>query len=291
MRTRRLLAVLIAVLALAGGHATSAPAMWAVKSRHATVYLFGSMHILEAGIDWRTPAFDAAYARSSVVWFEADAASLADPAKMDALVTRYGLDPDHPLSSKITPEDLAALKARLDAAGLPEERFERFKPWMAALIVTGLPFHRQGFESNVGADAAVNRSAAADRKAVRGFETAETTARGLSELPDAVQVQLLEDSLHEDSRPMSQIKNIEAAWLAGDLARLGPMLTQEMSTERPALYDLLIRRRNRAWAAVIAEQLHHPGVQMVSVGALHMVGRDGLTSLLRARGFKVVRVQ
>jgi uncharacterized protein YbaP (TraB family) len=35
----------------------------------------------------------------------------------------------------------------------------------------------------------------------------------------------------------------------------------------------------------------HPGVELVNVGALHMVGDDGLPALMKARGFKVERVQ
>ena len=35
----------------------------------------------------------------------------------------------------------------------------------------------------------------------------------------------------------------------------------------------------------------HPGVELVNVGALHMVGEDGLPALMAASGFTVERVQ
>ena len=82
------------------------------------------------------------------------------------------------------------------------------------------------------------------------------------------------------------------AWLAGDLARAGPALVGDLKTDNPALYDALLRRRNQAWAEVIAKELAAgEGVELVNVGALHMVGQDGLPALLKARGFQVTRVQ
>jgi uncharacterized protein YbaP (TraB family) len=286
----RLMAGLAAALGLAGA-VQAAPAMWAVKDADTTIYLFGAMHVLEPNVTWRTPLFDAAYARSSAIWFETDVTALSDKAKMAEIVNAYGVDADHPLSAKLTEQDRAALNARLVAAGVSPERMERMKPWMASLILTVLPIHAQGFDPKAGADAVVNRSAAADAKTVHAFETPEAQARFLADLPEPVQVQLLEDGLREDQRPLGQMKAVQAAWLAGDIVTLGPMLLAEMKAERPALYDVLIRRRNRAWSDVIATEMSHPGVQMVDVGALHMVGDDGLPALLIARGFKVERVQ
>lgn len=285
---------LLAVLALAlgaGGAASAAPAMWTVKDKDSTIYLFGSMHVLEPGVRWRTPLFDAAYARSRAVWFETDVGAITDKAKMDALVKQYGLDPDHPLSSKLSPAYQTALKTRLDAAGVPAAGMERLRPWMASLVLTVLPMRTQGFDPKSGADVVINRAAAADRKPVRAFETPETQARFLADLPEPVQVQLLEDALTTDSRSFADIKAVQTAWLAGDIARLGPLLVTEMKQQRPELYDVLIRQRNRAWAAEIATAMAGSGVEMVDVGALHMVGDDGLPALLAARGFKVRRVQ
>ena len=62
--------------------------------------------------------------------------------------------------------------------------------------------------------------------------------------------------------------------------------------ENPALYDALLKRRNLAWADTLTREMaDHPGVELVNVGALHMVGDDGLPALLKARGYLVERVQ
>jgi uncharacterized protein YbaP (TraB family) len=64
-----------------------------------------------------------------------------------------------------------------------------------------------------------------------------------------------------------------------------------MKRDRPTLYDALLRRRNLDWARTLEAEMARPGVQLVTVGALHMAGDDGLPALMRARGFQVRRVQ
>src|SRR5262249_13155771 len=86
--------------------------------------------------------------------------------------------------------------------------------------------------------------------------------------------------------------DLESEWLAGDLARLGPALVRDLDHDNPSLYDALLKRRNLAWADTLTKELASAsGVELVNVGALHMLGADGLPALLRARGFKVDRVQ
>jgi uncharacterized protein YbaP (TraB family) len=288
---RRLIAGLAAALAVVfASEAGAAPAMWAVKDKDSTIYLFGSMHILEPGVQWRTRAFDAAYARSTTLWFETDNSALTDKARMNDLVQRFGLDEAHPLSGKLGADDLAALKATLAAAGIPEAGMERLRPWIAALVLTILPYRRNGFDSQSGADAVVSQAAAKDKKTIRAFETVDASAHLLADLPEPVQIQLLQDALQEKGRPVVDVRAIQAACVRGDLVKLGPLLVEDMRRQRPELYEALIHRRNGVWADALAEAMKGAGVQMVEVGALHMVGDEGLPALMRARGIKVVRV-
>ena len=77
--------------------ASAAPAMWRVRDADSEIYLFGTMHVLAPGLKWRTPLFDAAYAKADAVWFETDAQ--APKALIDELMARYGVDADRRLVS------------------------------------------------------------------------------------------------------------------------------------------------------------------------------------------------
>jgi uncharacterized protein YbaP (TraB family) len=97
------------VLGFIASAAQAAPAMWRVSGPAAQIYLFGTLHALNPAVQWRTPAYDAAYKAANVVWFEADVGG-ADPVSMSLILNRYGVDPAKGLSEKLAPADLDALR-------------------------------------------------------------------------------------------------------------------------------------------------------------------------------------
>lgn len=289
-RFRKALVAACAVgLALIGGAVQAAPALWEVRDRDTTIYLFGAMHVLQPNVKWRTRTFDRAYARADKVWFETRAD--ADPAEVQALVDRYGVDPDRSLTEKLPPRTVATLKAALERDGGSLDRVDRLRPWAAAMMLSVLPMTQQGASVAAGADATVTRQARAADKAVATFETVEQQIRLFASLPEAVEVQYLDDVAAETLSPPRNGVALQSAWLHGDMDKLGPLVVDVMRRDRPALYDALLKRRNEAWAQALAAEMDGPGVQLVAVGALHMAGPDGLPALMAARGFQVRRVQ
>nr|MEA2797665.1 uncharacterized protein [Phenylobacterium sp.] len=288
------LAVLAAAAFIVGlaGAAQAAPALWRVTSPTSEVYLFGTLHALQPETHWRTPAYDAAYAKASVVWFEADLGA-ADAATVGLILNQYGVDPDRGLSEKLGAADLRALQGETDMA-----RIEHLRPWAAALMLSMQPVLARGAKVEAGADMAVTREARTAGKQIKVFETLEDQARMFSSLPEPAEIQYLADVIRQRRAPPVRLsltpsaESLETRWLAGDLARLGPGLAGEIAQGNPSLYEALLKRRNLAWAdKLTAEMGQTSGVELVNVGALHMVGPDGLPALLKARGFKVERVQ
>jgi hypothetical protein len=276
-----------ALLLGSAGAAHAAPAMWRISDGDSEVYLFGTLHALQPGEAWRTPLYDAVLARAGTVWFEADLQS-GDPDTLRLLVQRYGVDPDRPLSRKLAPSDLGALARQTDIA-----RVDHLRPWAAALMLSMRPALAKGASVEKGADLTITRAARADAKRIRTFETLEDQARMFASLPEASEVRYLADVVRERSRgPRLRLsfrpQSLEDAWLAGTL---GPVHIADMRAENPALYEAFLKRRNEAWADKLSTEMAGAGVELVNVGAFHMLGDDGLPALLAARGFKVERVQ
>lgn len=275
----------------AAGAAWAAPALWLVRDADSEVYLFGTLHALSrAAAGWRTPAYDEAYRRADVIWFEAEI-DRADPARLGAIVQRYGIDPERPLSAKLDPSDLSRLARHADVA-----RIDHLRPWAAALMLSMQPALGRGVSIEAGADHVLTTAARRAEKRIRTFETLEEQARMFASLTEPAEVRYLSEVIRERSggRRLSfrEEASLEQAWLDGDLARLGPGLVGEMRTRNPEFYDALLRRRNEAWAETLSAAIGGgAGVEMVNVGALHMVGDHGLPALLAARGYSVTRVQ
>src|SRR5258708_13436239 len=90
------LAVLAAAAVIAsfvGAAAQAAPAMWRVTSPTSELYLFRTLHALQPATRWRTAAYDAAYAKASIVWVEAHIAPV-DPPPAALILHPYGRAPD-----------------------------------------------------------------------------------------------------------------------------------------------------------------------------------------------------
>lgn len=286
----RMVAALVAILfggLGAAGAAGAAPALWVVRSGPSEIYLFGTLHALSPSArNWRTPLYDKVYARAQTLWFETDIEG-ADPAAVASVISRYGVDPQRGLSQKLKPAQVEALARQADL-----NRIDHYRPWVAALMLSMQPAVAHGADIRSGADVAMTRTARAGAKPVKFFESLEDQARLFADLPETAEVKYLTDVIDERAHPKGRSEPLEQAWLDGDLARLGPGLVGQMKAENPALYQALLKRRNEAWSDAIARELAAgPKVELVNVGALHLVGDDSLPALLKARGYVVERVQ
>ncbi|HEX4742717.1 MAG TPA: TraB/GumN family protein [Caulobacteraceae bacterium] len=279
-RPRRALAAFATLLALAFGAqaARAEPALWKVQGAHATVWLFGSIHALKSSDAWNSPRIEAALKASDALYLEIDNAD--DPAALQPLMLKYGLDPAHPLSTKLDVKERAALNTALASLGMNEPTLEIMRPWMAGLTLSVIPLIKAGYDPQASVEHALTAAARAQGKAVRGFETAEEQVRYLADLPPAEEVAFLDSSVDDAAKGTSDIDALVAAWEAGDTGKIAALMNKNMKAKYPDLYRRLLVERNQRFAKQVAELANGTGVYFVAVGAGHLAGPDSVQSML-----------
>jgi uncharacterized protein YbaP (TraB family) len=97
---------------------------------------------------------------------------------------------------------------------------------------------------------------------------------------------MLAQTLKEMDTTKASVEELARAWKAGDAPAIERVVLRDLKTE-PQMYQRLLVDRNRTWLPKIEALFLRPRPAFVVVGAAHLVGRDGLLSMLRARGYTV----
>jgi uncharacterized protein YbaP (TraB family) len=287
------IAALLLALVISGAQAAAGPALWLVQGPKAKVYIFGTIHLMKPGVTWSTPAVDQALAESSDLWLELPD-DLRDPSAVLPLVQTYGLDPAHPLSTKITKDDLQKLDAFIKANGLPgEAQFEPLRPWLAALLVTLLPAKMAGYQGELGIDQTLRGRMTAAGKPVKGFETISEQLQLFAGLTQAQEVAFLHSTLATSGDTKTKSLNVDKlveVWQTGDVAQ-AMRFEAEMGGTDQAFAASFLTNRNAKWAKQLDERLKGDGTSFVAVGLLHLVGDGSLLDDLTKLGYTVTRIQ
>ena len=273
-------------MAFACSHAADAdPAMWVIRDANSTIYLIGTMHLLKHDTEWNRAKVLGALRESSELWLE-----VADPTDQVAalpIIQKYGLDPKHPLSSKLNREQQEKLEKIARQYHVPMEGLEVMQPWAAAILLSQLPLLNAGYDPNAGLDMVLKTEADKKGEKVMGFETIEDSLRAVADLPERTQIEFLETTLDEVSRGLALVETLAKGWVNGDTRTMDELLAEDVKRKEPEVYEKLFVRRNIQWSNKIAELLQRSGVQLIAVGAGHLVGPDSVQSQLAKRGMRV----
>lgn len=264
----------------------AAQVLWELPDARGQVVLLGSIHYLEAGDATLHPAVIAAYAAADELVMEL-APDALDPQAAAGLLSSMALDPaGRPLPELLGPAGWHKASTLANNLGIPGSLLEPWKPWYAALLVTQIKLAELGFAPEHGVESQLTALAGRDGKPVRGLETLAGQLSALDTLPPAVQQRFLLDTLEQAGSMAEAVTGIVDAWRHGNLERLADELLADLRDE-PMIYEQLIVARNRHFATEIARLKESGRSVLVVVGALHLVGEDGVPALLESAGIRV----
>jgi len=286
----RLLAAAWMLVGISAGADDGRHIFWEVKGKHNTVYLLGSVHMLKA-VDSALPSEALrAYAASKVLVMELDLNGVGsgDAALLDSSAELETLPEGQTLAATIGPQLYAQLLARTEPLGLDPEVVSHFQPWFAALMVQQLELTKSGFDAAAGVDEQFALMAQADAKPIIGLETMDEQLGFFAHLSLEQQRQFLRSTLQDAATAESESNAVVGAWQHGDTVKLEQLL-REGSRDSPDIYRMLTTDRNRRWLPRIVQLLNGDDNYLVVVGALHLIGHDGMVELLQRQGFAPIQ--
>jgi uncharacterized protein YbaP (TraB family) len=250
------------------------------------LYLAGSVHALGADSYPLSAAYESAFNSSGTLVEEINLAEAEQLAAAPLLLSK-GLYTDGRTFESAVGKDTATLVAtRLKTTGIPMEMIRTMKPWMVMLLITAFEAQKAGLDAALGLDKYFFDKARAASKPVLALETAESQIDRFDKMPETLQEQMLRSTLTELDSQQNSVAAMINAWKTGDAAALEKMSLSSFDGYRGA-YSSLIVERNNNWVPQIEACMAKPQPCFVVVGAAHLIGPDGLLTLLKKKGYKI----
>ena len=249
----------------------------------ATVFLLGSVHLLSAEAGKLPPVVDSVFDRARTVAFETSFDSLQVHGMELMIRGRYTNGAT--LRSTLSPAGVAQLDSLLKTYGLGIDQVNGFKPWFVSLLLMQTVMQRANFQAQYGVDVQLNTRAHAANKTIIGLEPVQMQLGMFDAISTADQERMVLQSSGPDSssRVLMRIKD---AWSTGDVGALDNLLNQGLK-DVPSLFAKLVTERNLAWIPKIEDLVKSNSDALIVVGAGHLVGKQGVVELLRAKGYLV----
>jgi uncharacterized protein len=269
--------------------ALAAPAMWKVSDADSSIWIFGSVHLLPPGLDWRTGAFDKVLSKAERVYFETDVSTEAQMEIMP-LTFDMGFNRDGTLLSEtIGPKLTERMRAAAEAYALPMPSLLTMKPWMAATTISMGPMMDSGFDPLLGVETVLAQEVSGDR--VGYLETPQEQIMFLAGGSIDEQIVMLEATLDTLDIMKRDMEGMIDAWMAGEPEQLGEIFVAQMGDYDDGMVERIIDQRNYNWVEKIETMLARNEKALLVVGAAHMVGDVSVVRLLEEKGFTSSRVQ
>ncbi|MBX9457060.1 MAG: TraB/GumN family protein [Rhizobium sp.] len=263
-------------------------------------WLLGTMHLSDPRVTDLPAEAKAAFDTASVVVLESD--EILDQQKAAA---RLMARPDlmyfagkESIADYLKPEERKLLEDGFLKRGMPFAAISKMKPWiltsMVALPTCELSRKAQGVPF---LDMKLARDGLAAGKEIKGVETLAEQMDVVASLPMSFHVKSLVGTVKYPQYTADMMETTLQLYLQGDIglvfpagAYFAPEKDLDDFKDMALFEEKLITLRNHTMADR-GEPILARGNVFMAVGALHLIGDEGLVELLRKKGYTVTAVK
>jgi uncharacterized protein YbaP (TraB family) len=262
--------------------------LFKLESTSATVYVLGSIHVANDKLYPLDSRITTAFERSDVLVLETELTPTAKARAAKLLQQTGSYTPPDTLYAHLDDSTRAALQGALAQRNIPPEAVQVMRPWLVSLTLTLVDLGGIGFKPELGIDE--HFRARGTRKHMTALETVEQQVAMFKDMPEAVQLASLRQTLEQLPDLERIVNQAFDAWRAGDAAALDGLLIAPMRKEFPKLYERMFVERNRRMADAIAGYLEGNATVFVVVGSGHLVGPNSVLQVLKQRGLASTQI-
>jgi len=262
--------------------------LWQVDSPTARAYLLGSIHLLDQRVYPLAPVIEQAFAAADILVLEADVFDTPREEVMQSIMAYATYEPGQTLKNQLSESDYLELVGALLEAGIPSDSVQQYRPWFIALMVDQALWTRLGLRPEYGLDAYF-QAKAAGQKEVRELESFESQIQMLAGLSDQEQILMISWTMEDLEHVAEDFDEMVRIWERGDIQEMEEEQRKEVHEDPrfEPIWKSMFDNRNVAMADRIGTLMQTNKRLFIVVGAGHLVGPQGLITLLRQRGYTV----
>ncbi|MBN3040731.1 MAG: TraB/GumN family protein [Candidatus Omnitrophica bacterium] len=261
---------------------------WKAESGQAKVYILGSIHLANDDLYPLDSRIEKAFDEADKLVVEINFNNL-DQFHAGNKFMQAGLYTDGDSFANHTSREVYELAGeRFKKLGSNVNAFSSFKPWFLSVFLLQVELANRGLTAEKGIDLHF-LAKARGKKEVLALETVDYQLDIFTGMTDRQQELLLFSTLKDIDTLEEKLNKMLRAYKSGDAKTLEDMIfrcANEYPETKP-VFDRLYTKRNIEMAEKIDTYFKTNNIYFVIVGAGHLVGKDGIISLLREKGYKL----
>lgn len=242
-------------------------------------YLFGTIHLLPEDRFMFTDKMAEAFDATETLVLEM---TLDIPMGQQLAMAKEMMMPDgKSWADFMTPDEFALIRsAYVDSLGVKANKFDKqyikIKPmYLSGLVLTQLLGNVKAYEQELSA------KAKKAKKPIIGLETLEQQISFMASVTLEDQISQVKEA---GASLLREYNRMLEAYLSQDLTALEALARESGDLE--GMEQELLIKRNQAWIPLMLDQMKQSPT-FFAVGALHLVGENGVIEKLRAAGVNV----
>ncbi len=263
--------------------------VWEISSKKNKIYVAGSVHLGFAGLYPLPKEIEKAFAESDKLAVEVNVDNV-NATELLQMIRKGTYKGEKKLSTELPEKILKQLKDYCKKNNIPFRILDRYRPWMASILLTDIMAKKAGFDLNKGLEKHFLKKARKRGMPVLELESMKIQMNMFIGFDKEFQERMLLDALSDAKSFKESIGAIFAAWKSGDLAKMHKIAILDPQKAEPKLKGLYVKmfdERNIKMAKKVEGYLQGKDRVFVLVGSGHLPGQKGILKLLQDKGYKI----